>query len=92
MVALIPTTRFEKRLKWKQKHQPFLLPKVESAMRALEASSAPELLGRKKHGDLQDVYGFDLSRDSRLLYKVDRQRQSVNVVLLRVCSHKEVYG
>ena len=84
-------TPFKKRLKWKDRHQRFLMPEIEEAMHQLENSDNPESLGRKKKGDLADVYGFDLSHSSRLLYRVVRDGLPIKVVLLRVCNHKQTY-
>lgn len=84
-------TPFKKRLKWKDKHQRFMVPEIEEAMRQLETSDNPESLGRKKKGDLADVYGYDLSHSSRLIYRVVRDVQPIKIVLLRVCSHKQSY-
>ena len=86
------TSPFRKRLHWKARHQAALVPHIEAAMRQLQASDEPEKLGRMKHGELAGVYGYDLPRFSRLLYSVDRTSQPTRVVLLRVCSHKQVYG
>ncbi|MCI4317126.1 MAG: hypothetical protein L3J96_01180 [Thermoplasmata archaeon] len=91
MSLLVPTSRFNQRLRWKNSHQRELVPRIEAAMRKLEASDRPESLGRMKHGRLARVYGFDVGRESRILYRVDRTAGEIRVVLLRVCSHAEVY-
>lgn len=84
--TLVLTSRFKKGYKNKT---PELSARVDDAIRRLAASSDPRSLGRSKHGDLRNCYGYDIDSRNRLLYSFDPRRKEL--YLLRVCSHKEVY-
>jgi len=67
----------------------WLKEKIKLAMEELCKSNNPKNLGRLKRGKLEGTYGYDISKDCRILYTVDEALKVIN--FLRVCSHKEVY-
>ena len=62
--------------------------KVDDAMRDLQGSENPALLGRYKQGML--VFSYDVDRKHRIIYNVNWDSSVIE--LLRVCDHKSVYG
>lgn len=62
--------------------------RVSKAIDVLTASADPAILGKyKKHAA---AFAYEIGRSDRLLYRLDRSRNEI--VLLRVCDHKSVYG
>ena len=61
---------------------------VSEAIGVLTASVDPAVLGKyKKHAG---AFAYKIGRSDRPLYRPDRPRNEM--VLLRVCDHKSVYG
>jgi len=87
---VVLTNVFKRRYKKKSAD---LQNKVDEAIKKLVNSDDPRMLGGKKYGVLKTpnpCYGYELDFRNRLLYAVDMIRKEIH--LLRVCSHKEVYG
>ena len=62
--------------------------RVYKALEILKTSVDPAILGKyKKHAG---AFAYEIGRSDRLLYRLDRS--SNEIVLLRVCDHKSVYG
>jgi mRNA-degrading endonuclease RelE of RelBE toxin-antitoxin system len=62
--------------------------RTKKKLRELESVENPLLLGEKK-GNL-GFYAVDISRSDRIAYIVDFKTSEI--YLLKVCSHKQVYG
>jgi|GEM_PF-3562716 hypothetical protein len=69
-----------------------LIGKIENAILTLRENPIPESLGTAKKGPLVGLFAYELDRENRLLYGVRRTGNECTVLLLRVCSQKEVYG
>jgi len=92
MNNLITTSKFSKLLRKKEESfQDYVITKISEAIELLRNSENPESLGEKKKGKLKGLYAYELTKSSRLLYKVERREGKIYVVLLRVCNHKQVY-
>lgn len=90
---IIATNTFKKLLKRKSRKAPKpLLDKIDDALLSLRKHPAPEFLGDPKKGPLAGLLGYKLDRENRILYDVTRSGEKCTIRLLRVCSHKEVYG
>ncbi len=61
--------------------------KVDDAMRDLQGSENPALLGRYKQG--MRIFSYDVGRKYRIIYNVNWDSNAIE--LLRVCDHKSVY-
>ena len=94
MNNLKPTKKFSKLLKQKEKEGSLkkLVANVENAMELFRQSSNPESLGEKKAGEIEGLYSYKLNQSSRILYGVERRENRIDVILYRVCNHKQVYG
>lgn len=77
---------FKKQYKKKEK---WLQNKIDEALKELKHSNNPLNLGEKKKGRLQ-FYALDLTYSDRLAYDINSKNNTVR--LLKVCSHKVVYG
>lgn len=90
---VIATNTFSRLLKRKSRKAPKeLLKKIDDALLSLRKHPAPESLGIPKKGPLAGLLAYELDRENRILYDVVRIGEKRTVLLLRVCSHKEVYG
>ena len=91
---IVTTKKFSKLLKNKEKEGSLkhILVKVEEAINLLKESSNPGEIGERKDGNLKGTYSIRLNDWSRILYKVERVGENLEVTLLRVCNHKQVYG
>jgi len=85
--TVVPTTRFKQGYKEKI---PKLREKVDDAIKLIVASKDPRCFGSRKYGTLNKCYAYDIDFRSRMLFAVDLVKKEI--YLLRVCSHKEVYG
>lgn len=87
------TTTFERLLKRKsRKAAKELLNKIDDALLSRRRHPEPESLGVYKKGPLAGLLAYELDRENRILYRVVRSGEKCTIQLLRVCSHKEVYG
>jgi mRNA-degrading endonuclease RelE of RelBE toxin-antitoxin system len=91
---IVPTKKFAKLLKKKEKDGSlrYIVKRVEDTINLLKESSNPEEIGDSKDGDLKGTYSIRLNDRSRILYMVNRVGENLEVTLLRVCNHKQVYG
>jgi mRNA-degrading endonuclease YafQ of YafQ-DinJ toxin-antitoxin module len=90
---VVATGTFKRLFRRKSNRAPReLLVKIEGALLALRESVNPEFLGPAKRGRLVGLFAYELDRENRILFRVIRRRQETAIQLLRVCSHKEVYG
>lgn len=90
---VVATSQFKRLYKRKLRKAPMeLLNKINDALLSLRNHPAPESLGGLKRGPLAGLFAYELDRENRILYSVNRTRERSTVCLLRVCSHKEVYG
>lgn len=71
-----------------KKKEPRLRVKIDEALKALKDSINPLDLGKKK-GNLH-FYAYDLTYSDRLAYDINSKNNTMR--LLKVCSHKIVYG
>ena len=78
--------------KKKKTCDPYIIDKLRDAIIEISSSENPERLGEKKHGDIKDLYAYNLTREHRVLYAVERKEHSVTVIFKRVCDHKNAYG
>jgi mRNA-degrading endonuclease RelE of RelBE toxin-antitoxin system len=62
--------------------------RVKEALMQLANSERPELLGVYKQS--MKVYAYELGHDDRIIYKVDYDRHTMELV--RVGDHKMTYG
>ncbi len=62
--------------------------RVSAAIDVLTASVDPTVLGKYKNH--AGAFAYEIGRSDRPLYRLDRPRNEI--VLLRVCDHKSVYG
>lgn len=85
--VVVLTSTFKRGYKKKNAN---LQSKVEECIKLISNSANPRDQGRKKHGALRETYGYDIDSGNRILYAVDDSNKEI--YLLRVCSHKEVYG
>jgi len=85
--TLILSSRFKKGYKEKNIE---LRAKVDEAIKLLANCKDPRDHGGRKYGTLDRCYGHDIDFSHRLLFAVDMMKKEL--YLLRVCSHKEVYG
>lgn len=67
---------------------PGMRPVVDRVVADLASSSSPEKLGTYKSN--MRVFSYELGRAYRILYQPVGSRGEI--VLLRVCDHKSVYG
>ena len=72
-----------------QKKESLLKVKIDEALKKLTYSINPLDLGRKKRGNLH-FYALDLTYSDRLAYDINSENNTI--ILLKVCSHKVVYG
>lgn len=86
------TEHFHRLYNKKRKGPQSVLDQVQNGIRALRNAEDPERVGELKKGRMAGTYGYKVNWDSRILYQVERSKQGCTVVLLRVCSHKSVYG
>jgi len=85
---IIPSKAFKSR--YKTKRSKGLKNKVDEALRFLVSEPEPWLYCRKKYGRIEGIYGYDLDDENRILMNFNKELSKIH--LLRVCSHKEVYG
>lgn len=78
--------------KKKKKCDQYIMDKLKNAIIEISSSENPEHLGIKKQGNLNNLYAYNLTREHRILYAVERKEHSVTVIFERVCDHKNVYG
>lgn len=83
--SFIVTPNFKRLFKNKSTE---LQERTKKRIKELESVENPLLLGEKK-GNL-GFYATDISHSDRLAYVVDFN--SSEIYLLKVCSHKQVYG
>lgn len=86
------TPHFSRLFNHKKKGPKDVLAKISEGILALRHAERPELLGRYKKGDLAGTLSYNVTRSSRILYRVSRTERGCLVTLLRVCDHKNVYG
>jgi mRNA-degrading endonuclease RelE of RelBE toxin-antitoxin system len=70
----------------------YIYEKVEETIGLLKESRNPEEIGESKKANLKGTYSIRLNDWSRILYTVNRVGENLEVTLLRVCNHKQVYG
>lgn len=89
---LVYTTTFKHLYKKKLKAPKFITDKVNDAIRELSETDRPDSVGIYKKGNLKGVWAYELGNSNRLLYTINNSHGAKEVVLLKVCSHKDVYG
>lgn len=89
---LIYTTTFKHLYKKKSKAPKFIIDKVNDAIRELSETNRPDNVGICKKGNLKGILAYELGNSNRLLYTINNLNGTKEVVLLKVCSHKDVYG
>ena len=62
----------------------------KNALFELISSIDPERVGGRKHGHLNHLYGYRITKSYRLLYYVDRGKGEI--VIVDLDDHKNVYG
>lgn len=80
---------YKKKLK---KSPGYITERVKAALKELSENPRPETLGPLKKGELRYFRSYELGRSHRLIYKVNKDSEPVEVILLKVCSHKDAYG
>jgi len=69
--VIIPNT-FRKLCEKKKKMcDAYIIDKQKDAVIEISSSENPERLGEKKHGDLKDIYAYNLIREHGVLYAVE---------------------
>lgn len=86
------TNQFTRLYKDKSKGPSYLVDRIDDLIIQLKLSDDPKSLGEMKKGYLDGLYSIRINKDSRILYKVVEKDGIRTVELLRVCSHKNVYG
>jgi addiction module RelE/StbE family toxin len=66
------------------------MEKANEIIKMLLESYNPLSLGSPKKGRLRGCYGIAVSSDCRILYTISWKENKL--FLLRICSHKKVYG
>ncbi len=56
------------------------------------AADDPVALGEAKNGKNKGTLAIRLNYESRISYKVERKQGICYITMLKVCSHKDVYG
>ena len=80
------SNRFKKQYR---KLDPVLKERVAEAIKQLMESNEPEKLGEYKRGRFLGCYAYEIGRQYRILYLVERETNTI--WLLRVGTHKQVY-
>lgn len=87
------TTTFKRLYKKKSKAQGFIIDKVNNAIKELSETDRPDKLGVYKKGKLEGTLAYELGSSNRILYQIRAGQEGTReVILLKVCSHKDVYG
>jgi Txe/YoeB family toxin of Txe-Axe toxin-antitoxin module len=91
---IVPTKKFAKLLKKKEKEGSlrYLVEKIEDTIDLLKVSSNPAAIGESKEGEFKGTFSICLNDWSRILYTVNKTGENFEIILLRVCDHKQVYG
>ncbi len=95
----MPAPGFKRGFKRKRKKSPrWLVERVERYVTELRHSDRPEEVGNAKNqlvvyeGRSFRAFAIELTGSDRLIFGVDRSRETPVVILDRVCNHKAAYG
>lgn len=89
---LVYTTTFKHLYKKKLKAPKFVIDKVDNAIRELSEIDRPDSVGIYKKGNLEGTWAYELGNSNRILYTINDLNGTKEIILLKVCSHKDVYG